>query len=140
MTEQKVNGIRVAILATNGFEEAELVEPRAALDNAGAKTTLLAPKSGKIYGMKHHDKGREFAVDLELAKAQPDQFDAVQSEWAASGLHLPYAVAAGVGWADQGSNADQLPHNSGRHTERRRNMGRRTGCQRPELGQQSPTL
>jgi protease I len=77
MTEQRVNGIRVAILATNGFEEAELVEPRTALDNAGAKTTLLAPKSGKIYGMRHHDKGREFAVDLELAKAHADQFDAV---------------------------------------------------------------
>jgi len=46
MTEQKANRIRVAIIATYGFEEAELVEARAALDNAGAKTTLLTPKAG----------------------------------------------------------------------------------------------
>ena len=76
MTDQGLNGIRVAILASNGFEEAELLEPRAVLENVGAKITLIAPKPGKIYGMKHHDKGREVAIDLELAKANPGGFDA----------------------------------------------------------------
>jgi len=52
MTDKQLNGLRVAILATDGFEEAELLEPRKALDAAGAKTTVIAPKSGKIQGMK----------------------------------------------------------------------------------------
>jgi protease I len=59
------------------FEEAELAEPRVALDNAGAKTTVIAPKGGKIDGMKHHDKAGEVKVDLELFKANYDEFDAV---------------------------------------------------------------
>jgi protease I len=52
-------------------------DPGQLLRNAWAKTTLIAPKPGKIYGMKHHDKGREVAVDLELAKAVPGEFDAL---------------------------------------------------------------
>ena len=77
MAENTLNGLRVAILATDGFEQIELVAPRTALENAGAKTTLIAPKSGSIYGMKHHDKADDFAVDLELADAEPGDFDAV---------------------------------------------------------------
>lgn len=77
MTEHSLKGIRVAILATAGFEEIELVAPRRALDDAGAKTTVIAPKSGTIYGMKHHDKAGQVKVDLELANAKPEDFDAV---------------------------------------------------------------
>ena len=51
--ENKLNQLRVAILATDGFEEAELLAPRKALDEAGAKTTVVAPKAGKIQGFKH---------------------------------------------------------------------------------------
>ena len=58
MSEKQLNGLRVAILATNGFEEAELIEPRKALDEAGARTTVIAPKSGKIQGMKHDEKSQ----------------------------------------------------------------------------------
>ncbi len=77
MAERNLNGTRVAILATDGFEGVELVEPRKALDAAGAKTTVIAPKGGTIYGMKHHDKAGEVKVDLELATAKPSDFDAV---------------------------------------------------------------
>ena len=77
MTEHSLKGIRVAILATDGFEEIELVAPRRALDEVGAKTTVIAPKSGTIYGMKHHDKVGQVKVDLELANARPGDFDAV---------------------------------------------------------------
>jgi protease I len=72
-----LGGFRVAILATNGFEEAELVEPRKALNEAGARTTLLAPESGEIQGMNHSEKGTRIAVDGELSEASPDDFDAV---------------------------------------------------------------
>jgi protease I len=77
MTDKQVNGLRVAILATNGFEEAELFEPRKALDAAGARSTVIAPKSGKIQGMKHDEKSQSVAVDSTFANADPADFDAV---------------------------------------------------------------
>jgi protease I len=77
MAEQNLNGIRVAILATDGFEQIELEGPRKALDSAGAKTTVIAPKGGTIYGMKHHDKAGTTKVDLELNAAKPEEFDAL---------------------------------------------------------------
>jgi hypothetical protein len=73
----KLNGLRVAILATDGFEQVELIEPRKALDAAGAKTTLIAPKSGKIQGMKHDEKGDKVDVDMTLDKAKTADFDAM---------------------------------------------------------------
>ena len=76
MAEHKLNGLRVAILATDGFEQVELIEPRKALDAAGAKTTLIAPKSGKIQGMKHDEKGDKVDVDMTLDKAKAADFDA----------------------------------------------------------------
>jgi protease I len=72
-----LQGMRVAILATDGVEDAELKEPRKALDEAGAKTTLFAPKAGKIYSMNHHDKAAQYSVDETLDQARADQFDAV---------------------------------------------------------------
>ena len=48
MDAKNLQGMRVAILATSGVEQAELTEPRKALDEAGALTTLIAPKTGKI--------------------------------------------------------------------------------------------
>ena len=77
MTDKQLNGLRVAILATDGFEEAELLEPRKTLDAAGAKTTMIAPKSGKIQGMKHDEKSEKIAVDSTFDSANPADFDAV---------------------------------------------------------------
>jgi protease I len=77
MAERRLEGMRVAILATDGVEDAELKEPKKALEEAGAKTTLFAPKAGKIYSMKHHDKASEYKVDETLEQADPEQFDAV---------------------------------------------------------------
>ena len=77
MTNKNLDGMRVAILATNGVEQPELVEPRKALDEAGARTTLIAPKPGKIRAMKHDQPGDEFTVDMPLGDADPQDFDAV---------------------------------------------------------------
>jgi protease I len=77
MTEQFLQGTRVAILATNGFEEAELVEPKKALEEAGARVLVIAPKNGSIYGMKHHDKAGELMADQSLSSAKSEDFDAV---------------------------------------------------------------
>jgi protease I len=75
--DSPLKGRRVAILATNGFEQSELIEPRAALDRAGAKTVIVAPKPGSIRGWKHKEWGDEVAVDLTVDKANPDDFDAL---------------------------------------------------------------
>jgi protease I len=68
---------RVAILAADGFEQAELEEPMNALKEAGAEVSIVSPKEGKIQGMKHADKGDKFDVDLPLDDADPEDFDAV---------------------------------------------------------------
>ncbi len=72
-----IEGLRVAILATDGFEEAELVDPRKALDEAGAKTTLISIKPGKIQAMKHDEQSKRYEVEATLDKANPEEFDAV---------------------------------------------------------------
>ncbi len=77
MTDNSLHGMRVAILVTNGFEEIELTAPRTALENAGGKTSVVAPKSGTVYGMKHHDKAGQIEVDTDLKSAKPADFDAV---------------------------------------------------------------
>lgn len=77
MPERNLQGMRVAILATDGVEDAELREPRKALEEAGAKTTLFAPKSGKISSMNHQDKAAQYDVDRTLEEADAGEFDAV---------------------------------------------------------------
>jgi protease I len=73
----KLAGKKVAILAADGFEEVELTKPRKALDEAGAQTSVVSIKSGKIQGMNHADKGETVAVDLTLSDAKPEDFDAL---------------------------------------------------------------
>jgi protease I len=77
MEDKPLANVRVAILATNDFEESEMTEPRHALKEAGARTTLIAPKSGKLQAMKHDVKTDSFDVDLALDKANAHDFDAV---------------------------------------------------------------
>ncbi|HTM35452.1 MAG TPA: type 1 glutamine amidotransferase domain-containing protein [Terriglobales bacterium] len=77
MKELTLQGMRVAILATDGVEDSELREPRKALEDAGAETKLFAPKQDPIQSFKHHDKAGTFKVDMTLAQADPSQFDAL---------------------------------------------------------------
>ena len=77
MAEKKLEGYRVAIIATDLFEEAELIEPRKALQEAGAQTTVIAPKSGEIQAVQHDKKTQKVKVDMTLDQAKPDDFDAV---------------------------------------------------------------
>jgi len=74
---KSLNGLRVAILANDGVEDAELREPREALDKIGAKTMLIAPKEGNIQSFKHFNKADQFKVDRLLGDAEPKEFDAV---------------------------------------------------------------
>jgi protease I len=73
----KLNGKRIAILATDGFEQAELIEPRKALEEAGAKTEVIAPKDGEIKGWNSKDWGKSVKVDKTLEAADPKDYDAL---------------------------------------------------------------
>ena len=73
----ELKGKRVAIVATDMFEQVELTEPRKALDEAGAKTELISIEPGKIQGFNHYDKGDELPVDRTIEEASADDYDAL---------------------------------------------------------------
>jgi protease I len=73
----KLNGKRIAIVATDGVEQVEMTEPRKALDAAGAKTELVSPAKGKLQAWQHMEKGDKFPVDVELDAANPNNYDAL---------------------------------------------------------------
>lgn len=74
---QKLAGKRVAVLATDGFEQSELTEPVKALKDAGARVEIVSPKAGEIQGMKHDQKGDKTKVDTLLSSADASAFDAL---------------------------------------------------------------
>ena len=72
-----LNGLKVAILVTDGFEQVELVEPRKALDQAGAKTQIVSPKKDRVRGWKFTEWGDDLPVDMPLEHTRPENFDAL---------------------------------------------------------------
>jgi protease I len=77
MANQNLKGFKVAILVENGFEQVELTEPQDALQNAGAKTTVISPQKNKVRGWNHKEWGDEIKVDLHLDSASAKDFDAL---------------------------------------------------------------
>lgn len=73
----KLQNKKVAILATNGFEESELFEPKKALEDAGAETTIVSLDSDDIKAWAKKDWGKSIAVDLLVSKAHAADFDAL---------------------------------------------------------------
>ena len=109
MKHDTLNGLRVAILAADRFEQSEMIEPRKALDETGAETTVVSPKHGSIRSWNHKEWGREVGVDEDLKGADRKDYDA---------LLLPGGVMnadasrmdpgadirnAGANWVDQGA-------------------------------------
>lgn len=72
-----LEGVKVAILVTDGFEQVELIEPRQALDEAGAETQVVSPKDERVRGWNFTEWGDEVAVDVPLDRARPQDFDAL---------------------------------------------------------------
>lgn len=70
-------GKRVAILATNGFEQSELMEPKRLLEEAGAQTMVISPESGEIKGWKDKNWGDTVPVDESLNEASESNYDAL---------------------------------------------------------------
>ena len=73
----KLTGKKIAILAAEGFEQSELLEPRRALDEAGAVTRIVSPAKGEVQGWKHFDKVERVPVDVSLDDADASEFDAL---------------------------------------------------------------
>ena len=88
MADKKLDGVRVAILATDGFEQSELEKPRAAFDAEGAETKVVSPVA-KPKGWSGKDWGRAVAADVSLAEARASDFDALLLP---GGVHNPDAL------------------------------------------------
>ena len=73
----ELNGKRILILATNGFEQSELEVPRDRLKAAGAEVHVVSPDEGEIKGWDEKDWGRPVKVDKSLAAAKADDYDAI---------------------------------------------------------------
>lgn len=73
----KLEGKTVAILATDGFEQSELLKPKQALEEAGAVTKIVSPTEKKIKGWNMKQWGDEVPVNIDLKSAKADQFDAL---------------------------------------------------------------
>ncbi len=73
----RLAGKRIAILATDGFEQSELEDPRDAFAIEGAETVLVAPHAGEIQGVEHGKRGRRVAVDRLVGDTRADDFDAL---------------------------------------------------------------
>lgn len=68
MANEKLNGTRVAILITDGFEQVEMTEPRKALDQAGAKTCIVSPADDRVRAWKFKEWGKSFRSMWRLMK------------------------------------------------------------------------
>ena len=73
----KLEGKRVAIIVTDGFEQVEMTGPRDALKKEGAETHLIAPDKDSVKGWKHTEWGDAFDVDVVLSDADPGDYDAL---------------------------------------------------------------
>lgn len=83
MASDTLAGKKIAVLATDGFEQVELTKPVEALKEAGATVEIISPKGGEIQGFEHHDKGEKVPVDRTLSNASAGDY---------AGLVLPGGV------------------------------------------------
>lgn len=74
---KKLNGLKIAILVANGFEQVEMVKPRHALEEAGAQTFLISPEKEKVQGWNHMEKADLFPIDCSLNDANSNDYDAL---------------------------------------------------------------
>lgn len=144
----ELKGKKIAILATDGFEQAELIDPRKALNNAGATTVVIAPKGGEIKGWNKKDWGQSVKVDLVLADANPHDYDAMVlpggvmnpdhlrmdpaavnfvRQFVATGEngcgHLPRTMDAAGSWRSERKNRHVVAFVEDRHQECGRQLG-----------------
>ncbi len=72
-----LNGLKIAILITDGFEQVEMVKPREALNESGAQPSIVSPKNKTVRGWNSTEWGDDFPVDIALENADANDFDAL---------------------------------------------------------------
>jgi protease I len=77
MADKKLEGKKIAIIAADMVEQVELVEPRKALEQAGAETQLISMKTGTIQGFNHFDEADEHEVDKAIEEVDASDYDAL---------------------------------------------------------------
>ena len=111
---KKLDGLRVAILVSEGFEQIEMTDPRSALEAAGARTTIVSPAAGEVVGFNHLDRGDAFPVAVTLDTAKVDDFDALLLPGGVSNPDLlrtlPKAVAFVKAFAGAGKPIAAICH------------------------------
>jgi protease I len=75
--QKSLEGLTVAIIVTDGFEEVELTEPRRALQSAGAQTQIVSPSRDKVKAWNQQNWGETYSVDVQIAQADPENYDAL---------------------------------------------------------------
>ena len=114
MASETLNGLKVAILVTDGFEQVEMTEPRKAIDQAGAETRLVSPRDGQVKAWKFTEWGDEFPVDVPLAQARANDFDALLLPGGVINPDklrtLPEAVAFAKAFFDAGKPVASICH------------------------------
>lgn len=77
MEARRLEGMRIAAIMTDGFEQIEFTSPKEALTREGAIVNIVSPAGRHIQGLNHYDRADEFEVDEPLDQANPDEYDAV---------------------------------------------------------------
>ena len=95
---QSLSGRRVAVLATDGFEQSELEKPVEALKAAGARVEVVSPKTGQIQGMEHDQKGRMVSVDSHSNTPRP----AATTRWC---CRAGWPTPTNFGWSPRPSTS-----------------------------------
>lgn len=75
--DKMLEGMRIAILVTDGFEQVEMTEPKKALEDAGAEVLIVSPKLHTIQGYHHDKEGDRFDVDISIKNAHQKNFSAL---------------------------------------------------------------
>ncbi|HEX7641613.1 MAG TPA: type 1 glutamine amidotransferase domain-containing protein [Burkholderiaceae bacterium] len=85
-TARALDRLKVAVLVTDGFEQSELLEPKRALEAAGARVDVISDHQGTVQGYRHLEKGMSVKVDKPLGNARAEDY---------AGVLLPGGVANG---------------------------------------------
>ncbi|NUZ04655.1 type 1 glutamine amidotransferase domain-containing protein [Piscinibacter koreensis] len=114
MANETLDGLKVAILVTDGFEQVEMTEPRKALDEAGAETRIVSPKDGQVRAWNLTNWGETFTVDMPLDGARTEDFDALLLPGGVINPDklrmLPQAVAFAKAFFDAGKPVASICH------------------------------
>jgi len=110
----RLDGQRIAFLATDGVEQVELTEPWKAIERAGGEPVLVSIRAGSIQGFEHTDPGERFDVDQLVSQVSADEFDALVLP---GGVHNPDqlrmdedAVSFVRGFAESGKPIGAICH------------------------------